>query len=96
MADTATPVWIPDAFETFPVELDSPAATFYAITPSDSARLPKRPRAIRVGVSGDVNVTGSDNVDVLFKNCYAGEILDVRPVAVKASGTTAANLVALL
>jgi hypothetical protein len=51
---------------------------------------------LRVGIAGDVTLTGMDGVDVLFKNCYAGEILDVRPVQIKAAGTTAQNIVALL
>jgi hypothetical protein len=87
---------VPDPFATIAPRLDSPAATFYAVTPSDSANLPTRPRALRVGVAGDVTVSGADGVAVLFKNCYAGEILDIRPLAVKANGTTAQNIVALL
>ncbi|MDR6384251.1 spike base protein, RCAP_Rcc01079 family [Paraburkholderia caribensis] len=93
---TPAPVWIPDQYETFPAQLDSPAAVFYAITTSDSVRLPKRPRAIYVGVAGDIVATGTDGVDVTFKNCYAGQILDIRPVGIKATGTTAGSLVALL
>ncbi|SIO50461.1 hypothetical protein SAMN05444172_2569 [Burkholderia sp. GAS332] len=85
-----------DAHGTFPSQLDSPAEYFYLIAPANSGRLPKRPRAIRVGIAGDVVATNPDGVDVLFRNCYSGEILDIRPIQIKAAGTTAQNLVALL
>src|SRR5215471_866330 len=69
MGATSTPalIWIPDQYETIPAQLDSPAAVFYAITTSDSARLPKRPRAVFVGVAGDIVATGSDGVDVTLR-----------------------------
>ncbi|VVD29146.1 spike base protein, RCAP_Rcc01079 family [Paraburkholderia dioscoreae] len=91
-----SPTLVPDAFLTYAPQLDSPAGAFYLVTPSNSDLLPSRPRALRVGIAGDVTLTGMDGVDVLFKNCYAGEILDVRPVQIKAAGTTAQNIVALL
>jgi hypothetical protein len=87
---------MPDAFDAFPSQLDSPASHFYLISPSDDDRLPLRPRAVRVGVAGDVVATTADGTDVLFKGCYAGEILDIRPIQIKAEGTTADNLVALV
>ena len=90
------PVQIPDQYASFPPTLDGPAGAFCAITPSDSASLPKRPRAIFVGVGGDIVATGTDGVDVPFKNCYSGQVLDIRPVGIKATGTTAQSLVAML
>ena len=87
---------MPDPYETFPTQLDSPAVHFYTITPNDGARLPTRPRAIRVGVAGDVNAVAPDGTVVLLKNCYAGEILDIRAIQIRKSGTTADNLVALV
>lgn len=87
---------MPDAYETFPTQLDSPAEHFYLIAPSDSERLSLRPRAVRVGVSGDVCAVAPDGTTVMLKNCYAGEILDIRPIQIKKSGTTADNLVAFV
>lgn len=85
-----------DPFKSMATALDSPAPDFYLITPSNSDQLPVRPRAIRVGIAGDVMATGPGGEDVLFANCYAGELLPIRPVQIKATGTTASKLVALL
>ncbi|WP_152036608.1 spike base protein, RCAP_Rcc01079 family [Burkholderia pyrrocinia] len=74
--------------------LTSSATSFFEITPSDTDPLPKLPRAIRVGVPGDVIAVGGDGVAVPFRNCAAGEVLDIRAVQIKATGTTASNLVA--
>ncbi|MBB5411914.1 hypothetical protein HDG34_005880 [Paraburkholderia sp. HC6.4b] len=85
-----------DQFSNLRPMLDSPARNFFLIEPSDSEQLPERPRAIRVGIAGDVAVIGDHGVEVLFENCYAGEVLPIRPIQIKASGTTASNLVALV
>ncbi|WP_347467505.1 spike base protein, RCAP_Rcc01079 family [Burkholderia stagnalis] len=83
----------------YPHMRDVPTGTagqFYKITPSNDRPLPIRPRAIRVGAAGDVTAAGEDGVDVVFAGCYAGEVLDIRPVFVRAAGTTAGGLVALV
>ncbi|SAL01087.1 hypothetical protein AWB76_07890 [Caballeronia temeraria] len=85
-----------DEYASAPSQLDSPAEFFYAITPSDSARLAQRPRAVRVGKAGDVVAVAPDNSVVVFAACYAGELLPIRPIQIKASGTTAGALVALV
>jgi hypothetical protein len=73
------------------------ADDFYAITPSDTVDLTKRPRGIWVGVAGDVAVRAKDNSTVVvFKNCPAGSTLPARTNRVMATNTTATNLVALL
>lgn len=72
-----------------------PAYNMRPITPSDSVDQASPMRAIYVGVAGDVVVTSAFGVDVTFKNCPAGLILPVRASRVKATGTTATNLVAL-
>lgn len=87
---------MPDNFTTFLTQLDSPAEHFFAIEPSDADRLPTRPRAIRVGGAGDVAAVAPDGETVLFKGCYAGEILPIRAVQIKAAGTTATDLVAFV
>lgn len=74
--------------------LTSSATSFFEITPSDTDPLPKLPRAIRVGVPGDVMAVGDDGVAAPFRNCSAGEILYIRAVLILETGTTASNLVA--
>lgn len=85
-----------DRFDRTAIELSSPGVAFYEIKPSDDDLLPERPRAVRVGQAGDVAVVGEDGVTAVFANCFVGEILPIRPVQVRRTGTTAGRLVALL
>jgi len=73
----------------------SPAEDFVAVTPSDSAALPWRARALYIGVTGDVTVIAKDgSTAVLFKAAPVG-VLPIRCSYVKSTGTTATNIVAL-
>ncbi|WP_425099773.1 spike base protein, RCAP_Rcc01079 family [Burkholderia ambifaria] len=85
-----------DPFKGSLPSLTSSATSWYEIAPSDTEQLPTRPRAVRVGVGGDVCAVGGDGVVATFRGCAAGEILDIRPVQIMAAGTTASNLVALV
>ncbi|WP_375396521.1 hypothetical protein [uncultured Sphingomonas sp.] len=68
----------------------------YAVTPNDVAPLPVIPKALYVGTVGHVMVRGIDgSEDVLFRNVASGQILDVRARFVRATGTTASDIVAL-
>ena len=78
--------------------LDSPADNYYAITPSDSADLPFRPRAIYVGTGGNLVLReqqGGGGTAVTFTNVPNGAVLPVRAWRVVATGTTASNIVGL-
>lgn len=73
-----------------------PARNPVAVTPSDAVELATVPKALYVGTGGDVVVRGIDAVaDVTFKNVASGQVIDVRARYVRATGTTAANIVAL-
>ncbi len=68
----------------------------YAIVPHDTDPLPVVPKAFYVGTGGDIVVRGiGGDQDVTFRNCLAGMTLCVRASHVRATGTTAADLVAL-
>jgi hypothetical protein len=68
----------------------------YAITPHDTDPLPVVPKAIYVGTGGDVTLRGiGAEADVTFRNCPAGFQVVVRASHVRATGTTATDLVAL-
>jgi len=74
----------------------SPAEGCFAIVPDDTADLPQATKAIYIGLSGDVAlvpVRGSSAV--FFRNVPAGTILDVRVRAIKATGTSAGDIVGL-
>lgn len=68
----------------------------YAVTPSDGTELPTIPKALFVGTGGNVTLRGvGATADVVFKNVASGQVLDVRAQFVRATGTTAADIVAL-
>lgn len=72
----------------------APAASMFAITPSDTDEVVTVVRAIFVGVAGDVSVIDTANNTVVHKNCAAGSYIGpFRVKQVKATGTTATNLV---
>lgn len=70
------------------------ALSLVSITPSDANDLVNIVRAIYVGTPGDVCVIDSAGNTVTFKNVYDGQSISGFAVArVKATGTTATNLV---
>lgn len=72
-----------------------PSRRPYAVNPSDTVALEPTPKALYVGTGGTVVLRGTDGDDVTFKNVASGQVLDVRAKLVKATGTTAADIVAL-
>jgi hypothetical protein len=73
-----------------------PARTAFPIVPSDSQELAILPRAVYVGTGGNLTVRLiDDSQDVVLRNLSSGQILDLRARYVRATGTTAADLVGL-
>ena len=75
----------------------------FAIVPADATILATRPRALYIGVTGDVSVImAHDDPDdlgldfVIFKNVPAGTTLDIKVKRVKSTGTSATNILGLL
>lgn len=66
-----------------------------AVTPSDSADLANVTRAIYVGGAGAIAVVSPTGQTVTFSAVPVGTLLPIRAARVKATGTTATNLVAL-
>lgn len=85
---------MPDIFEDRSSGLESPGYDAVAVTPSDSSDLPVTSRALYVGTGGDVRVTVGSGSVVTFVNVPEG-ILPMRVSRVHASGTTAADIVAV-
>lgn len=77
------------------------ASSAAAVTPHDSnevldANGSHYPRALFVGGAGNVAVRlVDDSADVTLVGVQAGRILDIQAKLVKATGTTATNIVAL-
>lgn len=86
----------PDKFDAAVDSVIAPARNCFSITPGDSAVLSQLPKAIYVGTGGNVVVRAVDSgSDVTFVNVPNGTILDIRVTAVRATGTTATNLIGL-
>lgn len=76
--------------------LSDPAQRAFAVTPANSDFANEvQARALYVGGAGDVTVVTVGNDTVTFAAVPAGTILPVSVKQVRATGTTASNLVAL-
>lgn len=85
-----------DAFAGAADAVFAPATRGVTVAPHDVNALVDVPKALFVGVGGDLVVRGvNDTADVTFKNVGAGSVLPIRARFVRATGTTAASIVAL-
>lgn len=74
-----------------------PANYAFEITPSDSTDITSLHKGIWVGTSGDLVVQmWEDSGTVTLKGAVAGTLIPIRCKRVYSTGTTAADLVALL
>ena len=85
-----------DPFGTASDSLIAPAREAFALTPNDAAELTSATKALYVGTGGDIvlRAVGS-GTDVVLRNVVSGSVLAIRLRAVRASGTTATDLVGL-
>lgn len=84
-----------DRFESFQDSAFSPSRSPFTIVPDDNAGLPSVPKGIYVGIGGDVTLRGIDGTeDVTYRNLPDASYIAVRASHVRATGTTAANLIA--
>lgn len=85
-----------DAFSRQADSAEAPSLHPLAIIPSNTVPLVATPKALYIGTGGTVVLrTASGASDVTFKNLASGQILPVRAQFVRATGTTAADIVAL-
>ena len=74
-----------------------PALTLFAVTPSDATVFTSEVRRLYVGGAGDVSVTTTDGVTVVFKAVPVGTTIGPFFInKVNATGTTATNIVAMV
>lgn len=74
---------------------DLPARAPFPIVPDDDAELELVTKGIYVGTGGDVCLRGVDSdEDVTYRNLGDGAYIAVRASHVRATGTTASNLIA--
>jgi hypothetical protein len=73
-----------------------PARRAVVVTPHDTNELAVLPTALYIGGGGAVVLRSVDAAsDVTFRNVASGQVLDVRAQFVRATGTTATDIVAL-
>lgn len=85
---------MPDSFSSHGDTAIAPARAPFSIAPHNSNELPAIPKAIYVGTGGDITLRGVDGAaDVVYKNVTSGSYLMVRARFVRATGTTAADLI---
>ncbi len=84
-----------DRFANVQPSLSGPALTAFAVTPDDGADLAEASRAIYVGSAGNLSVKMLSGEVVTFAGLAAGALLPVRVSRIRATGTTAGNIIAL-
>lgn len=85
-----------DYFQSAADSVSAPARRALAIAPHDTNPLSDIPKGLYVGTGGDVMMRGIDgSADQLWRNVPAGSVLPFRVQYVRATGTTAADLLAL-
>jgi len=75
-------------------DLLSPASDGVAVTPSDTQDLPVASKRLWVGGAGNVTIITVRGTQLTYTGVPAGIYLNVRAARVKATGTTASNIVA--
>lgn len=85
-----------DYFSSAADSVSAPARRAIAVTPHDTNPLTDIPKALYVGTTGNITLRGVDGGgDTLWKNVPAGALLPIRAQYVRATGTTAADILAL-
>lgn len=85
-----------DRFDTQTDSLSLPARTLFAIIPHATNEIDPLPKAIFIGTGGNIMLRAADSTaDVVLKNVSSGQILDIRARFIRASGTTATDIVGL-
>lgn len=84
---------MPDS-QTYSDGATAPSTAPFAIVPDDTQPLPALPKGIYVGTGGTVVLRGiAGNADVTYRNLPDASYIAVRALYVRATGTTASDLV---
>lgn len=85
-----------DPFQNVADQVSAPATRAVAVSPHDGNALTDIPKAIFVGTGGNVTMRGvGGGGDTVWKNVPAGTVLPFRAQYVRATGTSAGDLLAL-
>ncbi|KTF69820.1 spike base protein, RCAP_Rcc01079 family [Sphingomonas sp. HT-1] len=85
-----------DQFANSADQVAAPATRAVAVVPSDTVPLPDIPKGLYVGTGGTITLRGvNGGADTVWKNVASGSILPLRAQFVRATGTSAADMLAL-
>lgn len=70
-----------------------PADLWLAISPNDDAVFDPPPTAVFIGTGGHISLTDADGDVAVFKNIPNATILPLQPSRIRATGTTAQDIV---
>lgn len=84
-----------DRFANVQPSLSGPALTAFAVTPDDGTDLTEASRAVYIGTAGNLSVKMLSGEVVTFAGLAAGTLLPVRVSRIRATGTSAGNIIAL-
>ncbi|MCM8729698.1 hypothetical protein ACFO8O_01765 [Hephaestia sp. GCM10023244] len=84
-----------DSFSNGADSVSAPANRAAAVTPHDSNPITDVPKALYVGTGGTITMRGAGPADSVWKNVASGSVLPFRARYVRATGTTATDIVAL-
>jgi hypothetical protein len=85
-----------DSFATTSPGLSGPAGHAFAVTPNDGANLAVVTRGLYVGTGGDLSlILKGDSAPVSLAGVASGSVLPLRVARVRATGTTASDIVGL-
>lgn len=74
----------------------APATRALAVTPDDGIALAETPKGLFVGTGGNITMRGLNGLaDQLWKNVPSGTVLPFRALYVRATGTSAGDILAL-
>lgn len=85
-----------DPFANLADQVSAPATRTVAVVPHDSNALTDIPKALYVGSGGTIVMRGMNGtIDQSWKNVPSGSILPFRAQYIRATGTTAGDILAL-
>ncbi|WP_326525293.1 spike base protein, RCAP_Rcc01079 family [Sphingomonas sp.] len=85
-----------DQFLSFADQPSAPATRCVAVTPHDSNALTDIPKALYVGTGGSITMRGTgDGGDRIWAGIASGSVIPFRASHIRATGTTASNILAL-
>lgn len=73
-----------------------PAKRLRAITPHDTNELDFVPKALYVGVGGTISIIAQEDTAAVSLTVTSGAIIPVRAKIVRATGTTATGIIAMI